>query len=329
MHAISARRKSMRFDMRFFISLVVMACSTIAFAQNWPTKPIRIVVQFPPGDTTDSVARKLAQALTPSLGQQVLVENRPGADGAIAGELVARSEPDGHTFFLASVTSIIQVPLLKKNAPYDPVRDFAPVSLVGRYVFALVTNPTVPAKDVGELLAYARANPGKLNYGSSSATALLMYHHIRNSAKVEIGLVPYKGPGPTVTDLLGGHIQFAFVSLGTSIAHIKEGRLRALAIMPERNAMLSGIPTVTESGLPPVKAEVFAALFAPARVPEPVVSRMSKELNAVVARPDLREHADMIGFPLAGSTPGEMGTFLQDQLQVWGRVFREAGLKPE
>ena len=172
------------------LCLLLAATTTLpAWAQAWPSKPIRIVLQFPPGGSTDSVARILAQSLQASLGQPVLVENRPGADGAIAGDHVARAEPDGHTFFLASNTPMMQVPLLKKNPPYDPVKNFTPVSLVGRYIYVLVTSPTLPAKDVNELLAFARANPGKLGYGSYSGVTQLMHTNLK-MVKADTNLVP-------------------------------------------------------------------------------------------------------------------------------------------
>ena len=163
-----------------------------AAAQAWPTKPIRIVLQFPPGGATDSVARILAQSMSTTLGQPVLVENRPGADGAIAGDFVARAEPDGHTFFLASNTPMMQVPLLRKNPPYDPVKSFTPVSLVGRYVYVMVSTPALAASNVAELLAYARANPGKLGYGSYSGVTQLMHTQLK-LVKADTTLVPYKG----------------------------------------------------------------------------------------------------------------------------------------
>ncbi|MFZ9665013.1 MAG: Bug family tripartite tricarboxylate transporter substrate binding protein, partial [Limnohabitans sp.] len=163
---------------RLLTGLLLCSLGLAAWGQSWPTKPVRLVLQFPPGGSTDAVARILAQVLTQSLGQPVLVENRPGADGAIAGELVARAEPDGHTFFLASNTPMMQVPLLKKNPPYDPIKSFTPVSLVGRYVYVLVAQPSLPVQNAAELLAYARNNPGKLNYGSYSGVTNLMFTRI-------------------------------------------------------------------------------------------------------------------------------------------------------
>ena len=311
------------------LCLLLAGAGAPALAQTWPSKPVRIVLQFPPGGSTDSVARILAQPLSAALGQPVVVENRPGADGAIAGDHVARAEPDGHTFFLASNTPMMQVPLLKKNPPYDPVKSFAPVTLVGRYVYVLVSSPALPAKDVGELLAYARANPGKVGYGSYSGVTQLMHTQLK-MAKAETNLVPYKGEGPTVNDVLGNHVQMTFATPASTLQHVKEGKLRALAVLlPQRSALLPAVPTGAEAGLPPLNAGTWAALFAPAKTPPEITQRMARELNAVMKRPDIRERITALGFELAGSTPEEMGVFLQDQLGAWSRAFRDAGMTPE
>ena len=309
--------------------LLVVCLTPPASAQTWPSRPVKLVLQFPPGGSTDSVARILAQSMSATLGQQVLVENRPGADGAIAGDFVARAEPDGHTFFLASNTPMMQVPLLKKNPPYDPVKSFAPVSLLGRYVFVLVSTPALPVKDVAELLAYARANPGKLGYGSYSGVTQLMHAQLK-AVKADTTLVPYKGEGPTVTDILGNHVQFTFATPASTLAHIKDGKLRALAVLlPARSALLPGVPTAAEAGLPPLTAGTWAALFAPAKVAPEIVQRMNRELNAAMQRPDVRERISALGFELAGSSPDEMVVFLQEQLVAWGKAFRDAGMTPE
>jgi tripartite-type tricarboxylate transporter receptor subunit TctC len=312
------------------VCLLLAATTTLpAWAQAWPSKPIRIVLQFPPGGSTDAVARILAQSLQASLGQTVLVENRPGADGAIAGDHVARSDPDGHTFFLASNTPMMQVPLLKKNPPYDPVKNFTPVSLVGRYIYVLVTSPTLPAKDVGELLAFARANPGKLGYGSYSGVTQLMHTNLK-MVKAETNLVPYKGEAPTVTDILGNHVQFTFATPASTLGHIKEGKLRAMAVLlPARWSLLPNVPTGAEAGLPPFTAGTWAALFGPAKLPADITQKMNRALNDAMGKPEVREKIAALGFELGGSTPDEMGKFLQEQLVAWAKAFKDAGMNPE
>ena len=320
---------------RFLPSLAVVSATLLAallqpvLAQTWPSKPVRIVLQFPPGGSTDTVARILAQPLSAALGQPVLIENRPGADGAIAGDFVARSEPDGHTFFLASNTPMMQVPLLKKNAPYDPVKSFTPVSLVGRYVYVLVSTPELPAKTAAELLAYARANPGKLAYGSYSGVTQLMHTQLK-LAKADTTLVPYKGEGPTVNDILGNHVQMTFATPSSTLQHIKEGKLRALAVLlPARSSLMPTVPTGAEAGLPPLTAGTWAALFGPAKLPAEITQRMNRELNAAMQRPEVRERIGALGFELAGNTPDDMGAFVQDQLVAWARAFKDAGMVAE
>jgi len=320
----------LRSVLRLLGVLTLAVFSTLAGAQNWPTKPIRIVLQFHPGGSTDAVARILAQAMTASLGQPVLVENRPGADGAIAGDFVARAEPDGHTFFLASNTPMMQVPLLKKNPPYDPIKSFTPVSLVGRYVYVLVAQPSLPVQNAAELLAYARNNPGKLNYGSYSGVTNLMFTRIKSEAKVDMNLIPYKGEGPTITDILGGHVQMTYATPTSTLPHIREGKLKPLAVLlPARSSLLPQVPTVAEAGLPTLTAGTWAALYGPAKLPAEIASRMSRELNAAMARPDVRDKIEKQGFDLSGSTPAELGSFMVEQLQAWAKAFSDAGMQPE
>ncbi len=311
------------------LALLLASALQPALAQTWPSKPVRIVLQFPPGGSTDTVARILAQPLSAALGQPVLIENRPGADGAIAGDFVARAEPDGHTFFLASNTPMMQVPLLKKHPPYDPVKSFTPVSLVGRYVYVLVSTPELPAKTAAELLAYARANPGKLGYGSYSGVTQLMHTQLK-LAKADTTLVPYKGEGPTVNDVLGNHVQFTFATPSSTLQHVKEGKLRALAVLlPSRSSLMPTVPTGAEAGLPPLTAGTWAALFGPAKLPAEITQRMNRELNAAMQRPEVRERIGALGFELAGNTPDEMGAFVQDQLVAWARAFKDAGMVAE
>ena len=316
--------------LHFLVVVCVAVAAPWAMAQTWPTKPIRIVLQFPPGGSTDAVARILAQSMTASLGQTVLVENRPGADGAIAGDYVAKAEPDGYTFFLASNTPMMQVPLLKKNPPYDPVKSFTPVSLVGRYIYVLVTGPAVPAQNVNELLTYARDNPGKLNYGSYSGVTQLMHTRIKQVAKADLNLINYKGEAPAIADILGGHVQLTFATPASTMQHIKEGKLKAMAmLLPSRYSQLPNVPTAQEAGLPQLPAATWAALFGPAKLPRDITLRMNKELNLAMAKPEIRDRIDKLGFDLAGSTPAELGLFVQDQLGAWGKAFADAGLQAE
>jgi tripartite-type tricarboxylate transporter receptor subunit TctC len=311
------------------ISFLSVLCG-FANAQTWPNKPVRIVLQFPPGGSTDVVARILAQSMTTALGQPVVVENKPGADGAIAAEYVMRADPDGYTFFLASNTPMMQVPLLRKKPPYDPVKNFTPISMVGRYVYVLVANPNVPAKNAKELLEFASKNPGKLNYGSYSGVTQLMHTKLTKEAKIDTNLIPYKGEGPTINDMLGGHVQFTFATPTSTLSHISAEKLRAMAVLlPKRSALLPDVPTAAEAGIPTLEAGTWAALFGPANMSPELANRMSEAINAAMARPDVRDRIAKQGFDLGGSTPKELGSFVQEQLKAWAQAFAEAGLKPE
>jgi tripartite-type tricarboxylate transporter receptor subunit TctC len=318
------------FISRLFATIALsIACIGVS-AQTWPTKNIRIVLQFSPGGATDVVARILAQHLTTTLGQTVIVENKPGADGQIAAEFVMRSEPDGHTFFMASNTPMMQVPLLKKNPPYDPLTSFTPVALIGRYIFVMVANPKQPFKTYPELAAYAKANPGKLNFGSHSGVTQLMFSRMTKQHGLQMNLIPYKGEAPNVSDLLGGHVQFNLVSTISTLQHINDGKLNPIAVMlDKRLSLLPDTPTFAEAGLPALGAESWAALFGPAKLPPDIANRMSEAVRAAIADPASRARIERQGFHLAGSTPAELNTFVASQLKDWKQAFDDVGLKPE
>ncbi len=321
---------SRRDFLQYASALPLMATGATWAQSAWPSKPVRIVLQFPPGGSTDAVARILSQVLTQSLGQPVLVENRPGADGAIAGDFVARAEPDGHTYFLASNTPMMQVPLLKKNPPYDPIKSFTPVTLVGRYIYLLVAGAQVPAQNAQELLQLIRSQPGKFNYGSYSGVTQLMFTRLKNEAKLDMNIIPYKGEGPTINDILGGHVQLTYATPASALPHIREGKLKALAVLlPKRWNQLPQVPTAVEAGVPPLTAGTWAALFGPARLPMDIANRMSRAMADAMARPEVKEKIDNLGFDLASSTPVEMAVFMPEQLQAWAKAFADAGLQPE
>ena len=301
-----------------------------AAAAQYPSRPVRIVCPFPAGGSTDLVARGLAQYLSETLGQPVVVENKLGGDGVIAAAAVLQSPADGHALFMATNTAMMQVPLMKKQPPYDPVKDFAPVSLVGRYNFLLVTSAALPVKNMGEFLAYARANPGKINFATYSSASWLAYAQVKNAAGADMLRVPYKGEIPSVQDVLGGNIHAVFATPASALAHIQSGRLRALATtLPQRWPTLPDVPTTVQAGMPPITVEFFAALFAPAGTPPEVTHRLSKEVNAWLAKPGVREQVDRNGIAVSGSTPEELGAFVKAQLAAWAKGFKEAGIEPE
>jgi tripartite-type tricarboxylate transporter receptor subunit TctC len=300
-----------------------------ACAQSFPSKSVRILVHFPAAGATDAVARILAQPISVALGQPVIVENRPGADGAIAGELVAKSPADGTTLLLASQTAMMQVPLLRKSPPYDPQTDFTPIGLVGHYVFVLVASPSLEVRTGADMIRYAKANPGKLNFGTYSSGGQLFLTQLKLSG-LDLVQVPYKGEAPTIVDILGGRTHLTIATPTSSLQHVRAGKLQALAVLlPARNALLPEVPTTEEAGLPPLGVATWAALFGPAGMPRDTVMRLNRELNAAMARSEIRVQVDRQGFQLQGSTPEELAVYVKSQLGAWGKAFNDAGMKPE
>jgi len=300
--------------------------ATAALAQ-YPVKPIRIVAPFPPGGALDVVGRILAPPMSQTLGQPVVIENRPGADGAIAADLVAKSAPDGYTLLLASYTVLSALPNVRKNIPFDPIGDFTPVTSVGKLSFFLVVHPSLPASKVAELIQYARSNPGKLNYASANATSMLGPALLMSFANLDMQAVPYKGEALALNDLLSGRVQLMFIS-GTLVPHVKDGKLRALATaLDSRSPLLPEVPTMVEAGLPPFPINPWIALVAPVKTPKDIVERLSRETNLALRRPEVRTQLDNQAFEGAGSTPEEMGAVMRQQLEAWRRTISELRIK--
>ncbi len=319
----------MRQQARVIAALVLAAFCAGAGAQ-YPNKPIRLVVPFPAGGAAELGARIFAQPLGQALGQPVIVEARPGGDGVIAADVVMKSAPDGYTLLYATNTAFNWVPATRKQPPYDPVADFTPVSLVGYFGFFLFTNPSVPATSVAELLAYARANPGKLNYGTGNAASQLLTAQLKAFEKLDIVHIPYKGDAPLTIDLLGDRVQMAFATPGSALPQVKEGKLRALAAMfPNRSPLLPDVPTAAEAGLGKLSITPWGGVFGPARMPKEAVDRVARELAVVLQRPEVREGLGKIAFDPRSSTPEELAAFLKAQIEVWRRTAEEVGIKPE
>jgi len=297
---------------------------------QYPSKSIRVVVPFAAGSSTDVVARILAQPLQQSLGQTFVIDNRPGADGALAGDLVAKAPADGYTLLLATNSPLSAVPHLRKKMPYDALKDFAPISMVGYYTFLVAVHPSVPAKSLRELFDHARANPGKLNYASGNTSSIVLTAMLNSQAGVKLVHVPYKSEPPAVVDLISGQVQVMVSSYATIAAHVREGRVRPLALaLSQRSPLLPNLPTVVESGFPKFSITPWAGMFAPARTPKPVVDRLSREFNIVLKRPDIRAQLDQQAFAGEGSTPEALDTWVKDQYRIWGAAMREAGIQPE
>ncbi|MSQ19480.1 MAG: tripartite tricarboxylate transporter substrate binding protein [Betaproteobacteria bacterium] len=289
-----------------------------------------MVVPFPAGSATDAIARVIAAPLSQALGQPVIVENKAGADGAIAATDVARANPDGHTLLLATNSPMAAIPSMRKTPPYDAINDFAPISLAGYYSFYLMVHPSVPAKTLKELIDYAKINPGKLNYATGNSTGIMSTLQLMWLAGIKMTHVPYKGEPQAVTDVLNGQIQVMFATWTTTAGHIKDGRIRPIATsLKQRTIYLPDVPTMTEAGLSQFNVLSWAALFAPAKTPIEIVERLNRELVAAAKRPDIREHFAKIAVEPATSTPDELGAFVKDQIDVWKKTMAAASVAPE
>ncbi|MBV8033244.1 MAG: tripartite tricarboxylate transporter substrate binding protein [Betaproteobacteria bacterium] len=299
-------------------------------AQAFPSKPVRLVVPFPGGSATDTIARLIAAPVGQALGQPMLVEDRAGADGAIAASEVARAAPDGYTLLMATNSPMSAVPAMKKTPPYDPSADFTPVADVGRYTFFMVVHPDVPARTLAELIDYARANPEKLNYATGNTTGIVSTAYFASLAGIQMVHVPYKGEPQAVTDLLAGRVQFMVVSSGTTLSHLREGRLRALVTtLPRRSPSLPEVPTIAEAGMPKFSLTSWAGLFGPPRMPKEIQERLSREFLAAMQRPEVHAAAEKQGFLLAPAPPERLAELVKEQLESYRRILAAAGVQPE
>ena len=312
------------------LALLVALLVAEPAAAQFPSKPIRMLVPFGAGSSTDIVTRILAAPLGQALGQPVVVENKPGADGAIAAAEVAKALPDGHTLILGTNSPFSAVPHLRKTAPYDALADFTPVTLVGNYTFFVVVHPSVPARTLQELIAYARANPGKLNYGTGNTSSIVMTAMFATLANINLVQVPYKSEPPAVTDLLGGTIQLMIVSYAPMAPHLREDKLRALVTtLPSRSPLLPEVPSVVEAGLPKFPIESWAGVLGPARMPKEITERINRELNALLKRSDVRQSLLKQAFEPRGMSSAEFAAYARQQYEVWGRAIRDAGIPAE
>ena len=310
--------------------VLLAACLPLAAQAQYPTKPVRIVLQFPAGGLADTVIRVLANPMSQSLGQPVVVDNRPGADGAIAGEAVKNAPPDGYTLFFATNSALSATPVLRKKPPYDPVADFTPLSFIGRFPFFVFVHPSLPANSLQELLAQARAHPGKLNYGSGNTTAILATAQLASLAKVEMVHVPYKGDAPLMVDLVAGRLHFSIASTAPGANLAKDGKLKVLAtLLARRSHLFPDAPTMAEAGFPQYSVVPWGAMVGPAGMPRDIVERVNRETNAALANAQVKEALDKFGFELQGSSPDELGKFIRDQLAAWQKAVREAGIQPD
>ncbi len=312
------------------IFVLALALPGIALSQSFPTKPVRIIATFNPGGAADILARLIAPKLTDSLGQPVLVENRAGAGGNIGTDYVAKSDPDGHTLVMGYIGTHAVNPALYKNIPFDAVKDFAPVAFVASIPSVLVVHPSVQAKSVADLIALAKAHPGKLNYGSGGAGTAphLGAELFKTMTGVDMVHVPYKGSGPAVADLLGGQISLMFNTMVQTIPYVQSGKLRALAVTSaSRSKAMPDLPTLAESGLPGYEMVGWFGLLAPARTPRDVVIRLNTEVRKVLDHPEVKERLTSLGSePTNIVTPEQFGEYIKSEIAKWGKVVKSSGM---
>jgi tripartite-type tricarboxylate transporter receptor subunit TctC len=322
------------------ILLRVLATAAIALATGlcgaqsggFPDKPVRFIVGFTPGGPSDILARALGQKLGDAWGQQVVIENRPGAGGNIAAELVARSAPDGYTWLLGNNSILATNASLYRKLGYDPVKDFAPVVLVAIQPNILVVNPQVPANSVLELIALARAKPGQLNYASSGsgAAAHLSGELFKAMTGVDIVHVPYKGAQPALTDVISGQAQLMFATSASVLPYVRAGRLRALAVTTaQRSATVPDLPTVAEAGVPGFDSITWHGVVVPAATPAPLVERLNRDIVAVLQMPDVRERLAALGAEVVGGTPRDFADYIAREIPKWTKVVKDSGARAE
>ncbi len=301
-----------------------------AAAQTYPEKSVKLVVPFPPGGPTDGMARILGQELSKKWSQPVIIDNKGGAGGGIAAESVAKSPADGYTLFFGTTGTQTINPSLYAKLPYDPVKDFAPVSMVATTANVLVVNATLPVKSVKELIAYAKANPGKLTFGSAGngSSNHLAGELFKSTSGVDMVHVPYKGSAPALNDLLGGQLSLMWDVISTAMPHVAAGKTRALGVTsPKRSAIAPDVPTIAESGLPGYEVVIWFGVLAPTGTPAPIVDKISKDLAAIMKTPEMKERLSKLGAEPAGTTPAEFADLMKADTAKWSKVVKSSGAR--
>ncbi len=308
------------------------AASGVACAQTYPTKPIRFVVPFAPGGTTDILARLIAQRLAEPIGQSVVIDNRPGANGAVGSEIVAKSPPDGHTIIMGYLGSLAINPNLYAKLPYDALRDFAPISLAASTTQAIASHPSLPARNARDLIDLARSRPGQITYASAGigAPSHLAGELLKSMAKIDMVHIPYKGSGAALADLLGGHVAISFGGLAAVAPQVKAGRLRVLAVAnAKRSPAHPDIPTVAEAGLPGYEVQSWFGVLAPAGTPREIVQRLHTEIVRILTAQEVKDRLAADGAEVMANTPEQFAAYIRAEIAKWGKVIREARIRPE
>jgi tripartite-type tricarboxylate transporter receptor subunit TctC len=314
------------------IAALTLSVAGAAFGQAYPTRPIRLVVPSSAGaGVTDIMARLIGQHLGARLGQQIVIDNRPGASGIVGSEVVANAAPDGYTLLVANVSLIVN-PYLYAKIPYDPLADFVPITMINTAPLQLVVHPSVPVSSVAELVAYARSRPGQLDYGSGGvgSTPYLAVELFKSIAGIDVVHVPYKGGAPSIADLVAGQLTFTIENVPGTTPFVKSGKLRALAITStERSPLAPDLPTMIEAGVPGYEMSGWNGLFAAKGTPPEIVAKVHAELARILRAPDVKTQFAELGAQPVGDTPDEFGAFLKADSARWGRILREKGIKPE
>ena len=315
------------------VALVALAATAAfgpaAHAQQFPSRPVRIVVPFPAGGTVDVAMRVVSVRLGEVLGQSVVIENKPGANGIIGGDLVAKAPPDGHTLFAVSSTHVIN-PATTASMPFDPVKDFSHVTIVGTLPLVIAGGQEQPFKTLPEMIAYARTKPGQLALGYTDNSTLLFGEMFKAGAGLDIRMVPYKGGAPMLADVIGGHIQLGATGAGSAYPHYKGGKIRVLAVSElQRTPSMADVPTIAESGVPGFNVQVWIALMGPAGMPPAIVNRLNAEVVKILAEPAVATRLGELGTVVKGSSPAEAAQTLRADSEMWSAAAKKAGLKPE
>ena len=312
------------------VAAFLVLSTSAAIAQTWPAKPIRIVVPFPAGGSTDIVGRLLADKLSQSLGQAVVVDNRAGAGGTSGSDVAAKSAPDGYTFLLGTSSTHAIAPALYPKLAYDPVKDFAPVSLVGTATILMVVHPSVPAKSVAEFVALAKAKPGAMMFGSTGngSVSHLTAEYFKSLAGIDMQHVPYKGDAPMTLDLVAGRVQVAFGTAVAFLPQVQAGKLNALAVTDARPSPVAPqLPTVAASGLPGFEVLQWFGLLAPAGTPREIVARLNADVGKALQHPDVQEKLKGLGMQIVGGPPEQFGSFMRAEAVKWARIVKDSGAK--
>jgi len=303
-----------------------------AQAQTFPNRAITLVIPFAPGGSTSIVGRVIADKMSELLKEKVVVDNRPGAGGTVGTKAVAKSDPDGYTILLGYTGTLGIGPSLYKNVGYDPRKDFAPIGLIGNAPNSLVVHPSFPAKSVAELIAYAKANPGKVNFGSAGAGTVshITGEYFAASAGIKLVHIPYKGAGPAIIDVLGGHVQLLIGAVATSLPHVASGKLKALAVSSlQRSGAAPAVPTVAESGLTGFEVSQWFGIYAPAKTPKEIVAKLNAEINRALNQPNVKNDFTRQGFDVDNRTPEQFAAYMKDETIKWTKFIKATGIRAE